>query len=92
MIIPLSFEKKNPTIKVFNNKTFYDIHIFLDGLTKDNITLKYINNFLILNLTLKNKYNDVLNFKRMLYINNIDINTIQNYVQANCIFLKINKI
>ena len=58
-------ESKNPIIKVIDNKNFYDIYIFLQDLTKEEITIKHINNFLILNLSLKNKYNNLLSFKRM---------------------------
>lgn len=87
-----SFEKsKKPIIKVIDKKNFYDIYIFLQDLTKEEIIIKYINNFLILNLSLKNKYNDLLNFKRMLYLNKVDINTMENSVQANYIYLKLLK-
>lgn len=87
-----SFKKaKNPIIKVIDKKNFYDIYIFLQDLTKEEIIIKYINNFLILNLSLKNKYNDLLNFKRMLYLNKVDINTMENSVQANYIYLKLPK-
>lgn len=84
-------ESKNPIIKVIHNKNFYDIYIFLQDLTKEEITIKHINNFLILNLSLKNKYNNLLSFKRMFYLNKVDINTLENSVQANYIYLKILK-
>lgn len=84
-------ESKNPIIKVIDNKNFYDIYIFLQDLTKEEITIKHINNFLILNLSLKNKYNNLLSFKRMFYLNKVDINTLENSVQANYIYLKILK-
>ncbi|WP_294187032.1 hypothetical protein [uncultured Clostridium sp.] len=84
-------ETKNPIIKVIDNKNFYDIYIFLQDLTKEEITIKHINNFLILNLSLKNKYNNLLSFKRMFYLNKVDINTLENSVQANYIYLKILK-
>ena len=80
-----------PIIQVIDKKNFYDIYIFLQGLNKEEIILKYINNFLILNLSLKNKNNTLFEFKRMLYLNKIDIDTIQNSVQANYIYLKISK-
>ena len=80
-----------PIIKVIDKNSYYDIYIFLQGLTKEEITLKYINNFLIFNLSLKNKNNNSLNFKRMFYLNKIDIDTIKNSVQANYIYLKILK-
>ena len=81
----------NPIIKVIDKDSFYDIYIFLHNLTKEEIIIKYINNFLILNLSLKNKNNDLLRFKRILYLNKIDIDTIQNSVQANYIYFKISK-
>ncbi|MDV4150803.1 hypothetical protein R0131_08150 [Clostridium sp. AL.422] len=87
-----SFKKnKDPIIKVIDKNSFYDIYIFLQDLTKEEIILKYINNFLILNLSLKNKYNDLFKFKRILYLNKVDIDTLQNSVQANYIYLKILK-
>ncbi|MCF0147825.1 MAG: hypothetical protein HUJ77_05445 [Clostridium sp.] len=84
-------EPKNPIIKVIDKNSFYDIYIFLQGLTKEEIIIKSINNFLVLNLSLKNKFNDLLNFKRILYLNNVDIDTIENSVQANYIYLKVLK-
>ncbi len=84
-------KSKNPIIKVIDKKSFYNIYIFLQDLTKEEIIVKHINSFLILNLSLKNKYNDLLNFKRMFYLNKVDIDTIENSVQANYIYLKILK-
>ena len=81
----------NPIIKIIDKESFYDIHIFLQNLIKEEIIIKYINNFLVLHLSLKNKNNDPLKFKKMIYLNKIDINTIENFVQANYIYLKINK-
>lgn len=82
---------KTPIIKIIDKNTFYDIYIFLQDLTKEEIIIKSINNFLVLNLSLKNKFNELLNFKRMIYLNKVDINTIENSVQANYIYLKILK-
>lgn len=82
---------KTPIIKIIDKNNFYDIYIFLQDLTKEEIIIKSINNFLVLNLSLKNKFNDLLNFKRMLYLNKVDINTIENSVQANYIYLKVLK-
>lgn len=84
-------EPKNPIIKVFDKNNFYNIYIFLQDLTKEEIIIKHINNFLILNLSLKNKHNSLINFKRMLYLNKVDIDTMENSVQANYIYLKILK-
>ncbi len=81
----------NPIIKIIDKENFYDIHIFLQNLIKEEIIIKYINKFLILHLSLKNINNDPLKFKKMIYLNKIDINTIENFVQANYIYLKINK-
>lgn len=82
---------KTPIIKIIDKNNFYDIYIFLQDLTKEEIIIKSINNFLVLNLSLKNKFNELLNFKRMIYLNKVDINTIENSVQANYIYLKILK-
>lgn len=92
-IIEIELLKENikPIIKVVDKDSFYDIYIFLQGLTKEEIIIKYINNFLILNLSLKNKTDDLLSFKRILYLNKVDIDTIQNSVQANLIYFKILK-
>ena len=84
-------KSKNPIIKEKKKKNFYDIYIFLQDLTKEEIIVKHINNFLILNLSLRNKYNNLLSFKRMFYLNEVDINTLENSVQANYIYLKILK-
>jgi hypothetical protein len=86
-----SNENTMPIIEIIDKDNFYDIYILLKDLTKDQIILKYINNFLILNLSLKNKYNDLLKFKRIFYLNKINIDEIQNSVQANLIYLKIPK-
>ena len=40
-------ETIKPIIQVIDKKNFYDIYIFLQGLTKEEIILKYINNFLM---------------------------------------------
>lgn len=92
-IIEIELLKENikPIIKVVDKDSFYDIYIFLQDLTKEEIIIKYINNFLILNLSLKNKNDDLLSFKRILYLNKVDIDTIQNSVQANLIYFKILK-
>ena len=39
-------ENIKPIIKVVNRDKFYDIYILLRGLTKEEILIKYINNFL----------------------------------------------
>lgn len=92
-IIEINQNEKNlnPIIKVIDKDSFYDIYIYLQNLTKEEIILKYINNFLVLNLSLKNNKNDLFKFKRILYLNKVDIDTIQNSVQANYVYLKILK-
>lgn len=92
-IIEINQNEKNlnPIIKVIDKDSFYDIYIYLQNLTKEEIILKYINNFLVLNLSLKNNKNDLFKFKRILYLNKVDIDTIQNSVQANYVYLKIFK-
>lgn len=89
--IDSSNENTKPIIKIIDRDNFYDIYILLKDLTKDEIILKHINNFLILNLSLKNKYNDLLKFKRIFYLNKVNIDEIQNSVQANLVYLKIPK-
>lgn len=86
-----SKENIKPIIKVVNRDKFYDIYILLRGLTKEEILIKYINNFLILNLSLKNKYNNKVNFKRSFYLKNVDINNTKNIACANLIYFKIPK-
>lgn len=86
-----SKENIKPIIKVVNRDKFYDIYILLRGLTKEEILIKYINNFLILNLSLKNKYNNKVNFKRSFYLKNVDINKTENIACANLIYFKIPK-
>lgn len=86
-----STENTKPIIKIIDKDNFYDIYILLKDLTKDELILKYINNFLILNLSLKNKHNDLLKFKRIFYLNKVNIDKIQNSVQANLVYLKIPK-
>ncbi|WP_411169302.1 hypothetical protein ACH36K_01710 [Clostridium sp. MB05] len=84
-------ENVKPIIKLVNKDKFYDIYIYLRDLTKEEILIKYVNNFLILNLSLKNKNNKV-NLKRVFYLENVDIDKIKNIVCANLIYFKIPKI
>ncbi|GAA0086773.1 hypothetical protein UT300007_32140 [Clostridium sp. CTA-7] len=84
-------ENVKPIIKLVNKDKFYDIYIYLRDLTKEEILIKYVNNFLILNLSLKNKNNKV-NLKRVFYLKNVDIDKIKNIVCANLIYFKIPKI
>lgn len=84
-------ENKNPIINIVDKDKFYDIYIFLQDLTKEEILIKYVNNFLVLNLSLKNKENLLYKFKRIFYLKNVDIDRIQNSVHANLVYIKIPK-
>ncbi|MBS4803354.1 MAG: Hsp20/alpha crystallin family protein [Clostridium sp.] len=84
-------KNKNPIINIIDKDKFYDIYIFLQDLTKEEILIKYVNNFLVLNLSLKNKENLLYRFKRIFYLKNVDIDRIQNSVHANLVYIKIPK-
>ena len=84
-------ENINPIINIIDKNKFYDIYIFLQDLTKEEILIKYVNNFLILNLSLKNKENSLYKFKRIFYLKNVDIDKIQNSVHANLVYIKVPK-
>lgn len=84
-------KNKNPIINIINKDKFYDIYIFLQDLTKEEILIKYVNNFLVLNLSLKNKENLLYRFKRIFYLKNVDIDRVQNSVHANLVYIKIPK-
>lgn len=82
---------KNPIINIVDKDKFYDIYIFLQDLTKEEILIKYVNNFLVLNLSLKNNENLLYKFKRIFYLKNVDIDRVQNSVHANLVYIKIPK-
>lgn len=84
-------KNKNPIINIVDRNKFYDIYIFLQDFTKEQILIKYVNNFLVLNLSLKNKENLLYKFKRIFYLKNVDIDRIQNSVHANLVYIKIPK-
>lgn len=84
-------KNKNPIINIIDKDKFYDIYIFLQDLTKEEILIKYVNNFLVLNLSLKNKENLLYRFKRIFYLKNVDIDRVQNSVHANLVYIKIPK-
>ena len=84
-------KNKNQIINIIDKDKFYDIYIFLQDLTKEEILIKYVNNFLVLNLSLKNKENLLYRFKRIFYLKNVDIDRIQNSVHANLVYIKIPK-
>lgn len=84
-------ENINPIINIIDKNKFYDIYIFLQDLTKEEILIKYVNNFLILNLSLKNKENSLYKFKRIFYLKNVDIDKTQNSVHANLVYIKVPK-
>lgn len=82
----------NPIIRVIEQDKFYSIYIYFKYLTKENLIVKYINNFLILTLSLRNKNNELLTFNRMLYLNKVNIDKLQNTINTNFIYLKLPKI
>ena len=82
----------NPIIRVIEQDKFYSIYIYFKCLTKENLMIKYINNFLILTLSLRNKNHELLTFNRMLYLNKVDIDKLQNTINTNFIYLKLPKI
>ena len=82
---------KNPIINIVDKDKFYDIYIFLQDLTKEEILIKYVNNFLVLNLSLKNNENLLYKFKRIFYLKNVDIDRVQNSAHANLVYIKIPK-
>ncbi|TGY40044.1 hypothetical protein E5347_16075 [Clostridium sartagoforme] len=84
-------KNKNPIINIVDKDKFYDIYIFLQDLTKEEILIKYVNNFLVLNLSLKSKENLLYKFKRIFYLKNVDIDRVQNSVHANLVYIKIPK-
>ncbi|MBS5939928.1 Hsp20/alpha crystallin family protein [Clostridium sp.] len=84
-------KNKNPIINIVDKDNFYDIYIFLQDLTKEEILIKYVNNFLVLNLSLKSKENLLYKFKRIFYLKNVDIDRVQNSVHANLVYIKIPK-
>ena len=84
-------ENINPIINIIDKNKFYDIYIFLQDLTKEEILIKYVNNFLVLNLSLKNKENSLYKFKRIFYLKNVDLDKTQNSVHANLVYIKVPK-
>lgn len=84
-------KNKSPIINIVDKDKFYDIYIFLQDLTKEEILIKYVNNFLVLNLSLKSKENLLYKFKRIFYLKNVDIDRVQNSVHANLVYIKIPK-
>ena len=84
-------KNKNPIINIVDKDKFYDIYIFIQDLTKEEILIKYVNNFLVLNLSLKSKENLLYKFKRIFYLKNVDIDRVQNSVHANLVYIKIPK-
>lgn len=90
-LLDLNKLNKNPIINIVDKDKFYDIYIFLQDLTKEEILIKYVNNFLVLNLSLKNKENLLYKFKRIFYLKNVDIDRVQNSVHANLVYIKIPK-
>lgn len=88
---PPKEKPRNPIVKIVNKDKFYDIYIFLRDLTKEEVLIKHINNFLILDFSLKSKDNTKINYKRSFYLRGVDINKAENVVRANLIYFKIPK-
>lgn len=85
-----SENNKAPIINLVQTPNYYYIYIFLNGLIKDHISLKYINNFLILNLSLVSTNNNIISkHKRTIYLKNLDIHNLENTVKPNLIKYKI---
>jgi cell division FtsZ-interacting protein ZapD len=83
-------EKINPIVNLVQTSNYYYIYIFLNGLIKKHISFRYVNNFLILNLSLVCTYNNKISeYKRTLYVKNLDIKNIQNTINSNMLKYKI---
>lgn len=88
--IKLSQEKITPFIKLIKINENYNVYIFLKGLVKKQIKIRYIDNFCIVNMNLKNlNTNTKKEFKRSFYLKNLDIDNIKIINSSNVIFLKI---
>lgn len=86
----LSEEKITPVIKLIKIYPNYNVYIFLKGLVKKQIKIKYINNFLIIYMNLKNpNTNGQREFKKFLYLKDLDIENIKINTSNNVISLKI---
>ncbi|MGL5378943.1 Hsp20/alpha crystallin family protein [Clostridium sp.] len=85
-------KNNNPIINITQNEHFYNIYIYLRDLKKDEICLKYINNFLIMNFSLKTLNDELLTYKRSFYLKDIDIDKSKNIASANLVYLKVPKI
>ncbi|MGL5353687.1 MAG: Hsp20/alpha crystallin family protein [Clostridium sp.] len=86
-----SNSKDNISINVLDNKSSYTISIYLKDLYKDNIVLSYINNFLVMDFTLKNPNNSSFNYKRTLYLKDIDITKVENLCLDSIIYITLPK-
>lgn len=86
----LSEEKATPVIRLEKIERNYIIYIFLLGLIKKEITIKYISNFLIINMNLKIPQTNVKKeFRRSFYLKNLNIDNIRISTSTNIISLKI---
>ena len=83
-------EEITPVIKLEKTDKNYIIYIFLLGLIKKEITIKYISNFLIINMNLKSSQTNIQKeFKRSFYLKNLNIDNIKVSTSTNVISLKI---
>lgn len=88
--IKLSEEKITPSIKLIKINENYNMYIFLKGLIKKQIKIRYIDNFCVVNMNLKNlNTNTKKEFKRSFYLKNLDIDNIKIVTSNNVIFIKI---
>ena len=83
--------KENVLINVLDNQSKYTVSIYLNGLYKDNISLSYINNFLIIDFTFKGSKYSSLKYKRTFYLENIDMTKIQNIFSSGLIYITLPK-
>ena len=88
--IKLSEQRITPFIKLIKTSENYNMYIFLKGLVKKQIKIRYIDSFCIVNMYLKDlNTNNNKDFKRSIYLKNLDINNMKIVTSNNVIFLKI---
>lgn len=83
--------KDNVLVNILDNPSKYTISIYLRGLSKDCITLSYINNFLVIDFKFKGSEFSSLNYKRTFYLKDIDITKVQNLCSQNLIYITLPK-
>lgn len=83
--------KDNVLVNILDNPSNYTISIKLKGLSKDIITLSYINNFLVIDFKFKGSEFSSLNYKRTFYLKDIDISKIQKQWSLSSIYITLPK-